>query len=107
MGRYLSRTAGQSGQSSTIPAPDDTNPVTKRAAVAMQYMLTKGQNSSKVGVMRVVGKICAEAIEDASEVPPAIAEFYMKQLSAMMYWVATGDNPAALNMPLPEDFNVE
>jgi hypothetical protein len=73
----------------------------------MRYMLAKGQSSSRSGVMRVVGKICAEAISDASEVPAPIAEFYMKQLSAMMYWVATGDNPAALDMPLPEDFNVE
>jgi hypothetical protein len=69
-------------------------------------MVAKGQNSSngKSATMRVVTKIVTEALSDASDVPPAIAEFYMKQLSAMIWWTATGESLE--EMPLPEDFTV-
>jgi hypothetical protein len=93
--------------SSIIPELDEANPVTRRAAVAMRYMLAKGGNASSAhsAAMRIVGKICAEAIQDASEVPPAIAEFYMTQLSAIMFWVATGERRD--DAVLPEDFDIE
>jgi hypothetical protein len=113
MGTYLTRTGKHakpevSLSSTGEPAESDyaINPVIARSAVAVKYMISKGQNSSgaKAGTMRIVTKIVTEALSDASDVPPAIAEFYMKQLAAMIWWTATGE--ALEGMPLPEDFTV-
>jgi len=76
----------------------------QRASVAIAYMIDKGSKGDRKPVMRIVTKIVREALEDASEVPPSIAEFYMKQLSAMIYWVACGE--MSDEIPMPEDFNV-
>jgi hypothetical protein len=73
-----------------------------RAKVAVAYMVGKGSGSPKASTMRIVNKIVQEALEDASEVPAEIAEFYMCQLSAMIRWVATGEDSG--EYPLPEDF---
>jgi hypothetical protein len=78
------------------------NPVLQRAQVAISYMVSKGESGGKARTLRVVTKIVTEALSDASEVPPEIAEFYMKQLSAMIWWVATGKE--AGDIPMPEDF---
>jgi hypothetical protein len=75
----------------------------QRARVAVAYMVSKGANSSKSATLRIVNKIVAEAITDASEIPAPIAEFYMKQLSALMFWVACGEWSA--DIPKPEDFS--
>jgi hypothetical protein len=84
----------------------EDNPVMQRAATAISYMISKGNaaGGDRKPVMRIVSKIVREALVDASEVPPAIAEFYMKQLSAMIWWVACGE--ASPEVPLPEDFTV-
>lgn len=74
----------------------------RRARVAVTYMVSKGGAGPKATTMRIVNKIVSEALSDAGDVPPEIAEFYMKQLSSMIYWVATGEN--AGDIPLPEDF---
>lgn len=79
------------------------NPVMARASRAISYMVSKGQGG-KQATMKIVTKIVSEALSDASEVPPEIAEFYMKQLSAMIWWVATGEE--AGEIPLPSDFKV-
>jgi hypothetical protein len=74
----------------------------QRARVAVAYMVSKGKDGNKSATWRIVNKIVAEAITDASEIPPVIAEFYMKQLSALMFWVACGEWSA--DIPKPEDF---
>jgi hypothetical protein len=80
----------------------------KRAAIAIAYMIEKGNNSGdRKPVMKIVTKIVREALIDASEVPEPIAEFYMKQLSAMIYWVATGDVTNDMSTMLPEDFSAQ
>jgi hypothetical protein len=76
----------------------------ERASRAISYMVNKGEGGGKKATMRIVTKIVSEALTDASEVPPEIAEFYMKQLSAMIWWVATGSQ--AGEIPLPDDFKV-
>jgi hypothetical protein len=98
--RPLLGTEGGTSSSTTEVLAD--NPVMRRAAVAVQYMISKGDKSSKAVYMRIVSKIVTEALSDASEVPPEIAEFYMKQLSAMIWWVGTGDAPT--DIPMPDDF---
>jgi hypothetical protein len=70
--------------------------------VAVKYLVSRGSSTAKSSTMRIVTKIVTEALEDASDVPPPIAEFYMKQLSAMIFWVATGTQNE--DIPLPEDF---
>lgn len=108
MGSYLRRTSGRSAEKkdqtdqsfSTVEQVD--NPVMNRAGRAISYMVSKGENGGKQATMKIVTKIVREALSDASEVPPEIAEFYMKQLSAMIWWVATGEE--AGEIPLPEDF---
>ena len=107
MGQYLTRTGRHakpevSLSSTGEPAESDyeINPVVARAAVAVRYMLSKGNGKSST--MRVVTKIVTEGLQDASDVPPAIAEFYMRQLSTMMFWVATGESRD--DEPMPEDF---
>jgi hypothetical protein len=112
MGSYLRRTSGQNVQTETKGHPAlsfstvglDNNPVMERASRAISYMVSKGEKGGKQTTMKIVTKIVSEALSDASEVPPEIAEFYMKQLSAMIWWVATGQQ--AGDIPLPEDFRM-
>jgi len=61
--------------------------------------------NTRPGTLRIVSKIVAEAISDANEIPPEIAEFYMKQLSGLIFWVATGEWNS--DTPKPEDFTGE
>ena len=111
MGRYRDRTAKLRLEKDRANPEADSqfstevqvnNPVMQRAKVAVTYMVSKGGNSPKASTMRIVNKIVQEALIDASDVPPEIAEFYMCQLSAMIRWVATGEDSG--EYPLPEDF---
>lgn len=117
MGRYRDRTARLATEAvGALPGAEAEgglssievqaeNPVMLRAKVAVKYMVSKGGTGPKAATMRIVNKIVSEALTDASDVPPEIAEFYMKQLSAMIYWVATGET--AGDIPMPEDFKTE
>ncbi len=81
---------------------DESNPVMDRAKIAIDYMCSKGNSKPAI---KIVNKLVGEALRDASEVPPAIAEFYMKQLALMIFWVGSGDKPD-FGVPWPEDFEV-
>ena len=102
--RRLETASPTSSESSTTEPADEANPVFDRAKLAISFMVSKGQKGEQSTKIKIVNKIVGEALRDASEVPPAIAEFYMKQLSALVWWIATGDkNP---DIPFPEDFEV-
>lgn len=76
--------------------------------IALQYMLSKGNGiAGKQMTMRIISKIMGEAIEDMYEsgIHPEIAALYIKQLSAMTYWIAEGTWNT--NIPVPEDFDFE
>jgi hypothetical protein len=54
---------------------------------------------------KIIGRIIGEALSDMSDTPDAVLEFYMTQLSGIVYWCATGDIPEEIPMPpdLAED----
>lgn len=65
-----------------------------------------GKNQGKnPRVIFMLNKLVADALEEASEVPPEILEFYMGQAAATLLWAATGQTVPS--MPLPDDFPVQ
>lgn len=83
----------------TIPEPADL-PILNRMNQVIDYMSNAVPTGFKAsGIMK---RVAREMLSEMDEIPPEILEFYVKQLSTMLYWVATG---AALDdMPLPENF---
>lgn len=84
---------------STIPVQDDA-PVVIRLRKVVDYisgMVPAGAKGSTI-----VRRMALELLTDVSEFPPEFVEFYIKQLSALLYWTSTGEKIS--DVPLPEDF---
>jgi hypothetical protein len=62
-----------------------------------------GKQPAKV---RIVTKIITEALDDVNDVPTAIGELYCKQLSMLLWWVATGEKRADMT-DWPDDFDTD
>lgn len=117
MGLYRDRMAARQSPTSleSSPVPGDdlavvaANPVAERAKVAITYILTltKGSKAANSPGFKIATKLVTEAMNDLgdSPLPPAIASLYIKQMSAIMYWVADGTRPEG-DYPWPEDFQV-
>jgi hypothetical protein len=96
----------------SYPVPE-ASPVVERLGVAVKYMLALVANSKgasenkKVSVGAKLGaKLATEMLSDLadSELPPAVMEFYLRQVGAMVLWTATGEKDPSL--PWPSDFEV-
>lgn len=75
-------------------------PVIKRLQTVVKYvsgMVPKGAKGAGI-----VNRVASEMLLDVTEIPPEFVEFYVKQLSVLLYWTATGETLD--DMPLPEDF---
>jgi hypothetical protein len=106
---------GTRSQSLTIPEPDETDfpevpasQVHKRVTAMVDHlsglMLKMNEHSPRGSTMaKMLSRITKEAINDLQEAPPEIIAHYFEQVSAMMYWAATG-LPIA-NIPFPEGFS--
>lgn len=81
----------------------DDAPVIRRIKLVVSYIASMANKST--GVPPLVSKIVAEMLGDLSDVPPEIVAFYTKQVSALLYWVASGE--AMDELPLPEGFETE
>lgn len=71
-------------------------------------MLDKGNGlAGKQMTMRIITKIMNEALEDMrdSGMHPDVMSFYIKQLSALTYWIADGTWNSQI--PIPDDFQLE
>lgn len=78
----------------------DTPDVFIRMNKMVDYIIRTMPNDMKGA--NIVKRVAREMITDMTEIPSAIAEFYIKQLASLMYYVATGDGMD--DIPLPEDF---
>lgn len=75
-------------------------PVIQRLQTVVKYvssMVPKGAKGASI-----VNRVASEMLLDVTEIPPEFVEFYVKQLSVLLYWTATGETLD--DMPLPEDF---
>lgn len=87
-------------EGSTTLAPVEDPEVITRLKKVIAYVSAMVPNNAKGAV--IVRRVAAEMLNEIGEMPPEFIEFYIKQLSTMMYWTATGETID--DMPLPEDF---
>jgi hypothetical protein len=87
---------------SSTPVPAEP-PVIQRLNRVIAYV-TKMVPANSKGAS-IAKRVASEMLLDVSEIPPEFVEFYVKQLSVLMYWTATGETVG--DMPLPEDFETE
>lgn len=85
---------------SGIQAPEVDAPVYQRMQTVVEYITTMMPDDFKGA--KIAKRVGRELVTDMAEIPPVFVEFYTKQLTAMMYWVATGEKME--DMPLPADF---
>lgn len=95
------------GYSIAVP---DSNPVTERVGVAVNYMLSLFANSGKGGkggaAAKIGSRLVSEMLNDLkdTDMPPEIMAFYLRQLGNLILWTADGrQNP---ELPWPQDFQV-
>lgn len=84
---------------SSIPGPDE--PVVfqrmDRVITFVTGMVPGGSKGSPI-----VKRVVSEMVEEIRDVPPEMVELYVRQISALLHWVATGETLG--DIPLPAGF---